>query len=604
MGLAYNISHRRVKGLKVKVAKTAGFCMGVKRAMDIVLDAAYSEKDKGTTVYTDGPLIHNPQVLDLLQEKGIRPIKDGEEVNNGRVVIRAHGITPNRQKEIEKTGAKVSDATCPHVMRVQNIIKRYYGQGYSIVIVGDKGHAEVVGLLGYAEGRGYVVGSMEDLEKLPLMEKVCVVAQTTQDKRLFHQATERLQEKYADCQVFETICSSTHDRQDEVRSLCKSVDAMIVVGGRGSANTTRLVKICESEGVPTLHVETEVELDLAKLDDFEVVGITAGASTPQWLIKRVVDMVAAYEKQNTGRLRSWIKMAFHIFIGSCVYLGLGAVAMSYASAVLLGVTPHIEYCAIAALFLFSMHVLNNTANREATAINDPFMARLYEKYHNIFLTLGLVGLVASYGVAFVLDFYVFLMIFLASVFFALAFRIHMLPDRISKMLKYKSLERFAGTKEIFFGISWALTTALLPFLVNEPQLMAPMAIALAFTFCLAFFRAVLLDIRDIQGDRIVGKETIPIAIGKEWTKIMLIAVAGVIAVALGISPFMDWTSNFSLYLIPCVLYACIYLFLYHMKIIGEGLVCEAIVDFNFILTGIMAFLWEKEFLSLALNYVL
>ncbi len=590
--------------MKVKVAKTAGFCMGVKRAMDIVLDATYEEKHKGTTVYTDGPLIHNPQVLNLLQEKGIKTLKEGAELNKNRVVIRAHGITPTRKKEIESMGAKVSDATCPHVMRVQNIIKKYSSQGYSIVIVGDNGHAEVIGLLGYAEGRGYVVGSMEELEKLPPMEKVCVVAQTTQDKRLFQAVTSRLKKQHKDCQVFETICGSTHERQDEVINLCRSVDAMIVVGGRGSANTNRLVKICESEGVPTFHIETETELDLRKLDNFEVVGVTAGASTPQWLIKRVVDLVASYEKEKTGRLKSWLRMAFHTFIGSCMYLGVGAVATSYASAVLLGVEPQASYCAIAALFLFSMHVLNNTANREAAALNDPFMARLYDRHHNIFLTLGLVGLMASYGLALMEDFYVFLMIFLSSVFFALAFRIHVLPDGISRLLKYKSLDRFPGTKEIFFGIAWALTTALLPFIVNDSQSITPMAVALAFTFSIAFFRAVLLDIRDIQGDRIVGKETIPIAIGKEWTKIMLVGVAVIMAALLGVSPWLDWTSNFSLFLIPCVLYACLYLFLYHKKVIGEGLVCEAAADFNFILAGILAFLWERELINPFIHFTL
>ncbi|MFN3467517.1 MAG: 4-hydroxy-3-methylbut-2-enyl diphosphate reductase, partial [Candidatus Brocadiales bacterium] len=328
--------------MKVKVAKTAGFCMGVRRAMDIVLDAAHAEKHKGTTVYTDGPLIHNPQVLDLLQEKGIRPLKESAELDKNRVVIRAHGITPTRKKEIEAMGAKISDATCPHVMRVQNIIKRYSAQGYSTVIIGDNGHAEVVGLLGYAEGRGHVVGSMEDVEKLPPMKKVCVVAQTTQDKRLFQALTSSLKERYKECEVFETICGSTHDRQDEVISLCRSVDAMIVVGGRGSANTNRLVKICESEGVPTFHIETEAELNLEKLEDFEVVGVTAGASTPQWLLKRVVDLVASHEKQKAGRLRGWLRMAFHTFIGSCMYLGVGAVAMSYASAVLLGVDPQVN----------------------------------------------------------------------------------------------------------------------------------------------------------------------------------------------------------------------------------------------------------------------
>ena len=263
--------------------------MGVRRAVDIALEAAHKAEDKNGGILTDGPLIHNPQVLKLLKEKGIDTIEEASTLSESTVVIRAHGITPTRRKELEDTGAKVCDATCPRVTRVQSIIKRYSMQGFSTIIVGDEGHAEVVGLLGYAEGRGHVVASVEDLDNLPEMDKVCVVAQTTQDKRFFNEITKLLKERYANCQVFNTICHSTSRRQEEVVSLCHEVDAMIVVGGRGSANTTRLVQICEREGVPTFHIEMEHELDLGKLNNCNVVGLTAGASTPQWLIKRMED---------------------------------------------------------------------------------------------------------------------------------------------------------------------------------------------------------------------------------------------------------------------------------------------------------------------------
>ncbi|MFQ5956844.1 MAG: UbiA family prenyltransferase, partial [Candidatus Brocadiales bacterium] len=270
--------------------------------------------------------------------------------------------------------------------------------------------------------------------------------------------------------------------------------------------------------------------------------------------------------------------------------------------VLLGVEPKISYCIIAALFLFSMHVLNNTANREAAAISEPTIARLYDKYRAIFLGLGFAGIVSSYGLAFVLDFSVFLMLFLASVFFVIAFRIHVIPTKVSRLLRYKGLEEFAGSKEIFFGIAWALTTALIPFLVSESQALSTLGVAMAFTFSLAFIRAVLLDIRDIQVDKIVGRETIPIAIGNKWTKVMLILVAIITACMLAASPTMGWASPFSYFLIPCVLYACLYLYLYHVRIIGEGLMCETVVDFNFILAGIIAFFfWEKDLVTSTLK---
>ena len=584
--------------MKVVVAKTAGFCMGVRRAVDIALAAAHTAEGKNGGILTDGPLIHNPQVLDLLKEKGIRPVGEASRLSESTVVIRAHGITPTRHKELEATGAKICDATCPRVTRVQSIIKRYSAQGFSTVIVGDEGHAEVVGLLGYAEGRGQVVASIEDLDKLPEMEKVCVVAQTTQDKRLFKHITNLLKKRYTNCQVFDTICHSTSKRQEEVVSLCHEVDAMVVVGGRGSANTTRLVRICEREGVPTFHIEEEHELDFDKLGKCDVVGLTAGASTPQWLIKRIEDMLASYEREKVARVWSDAKAVFNTLVGSCAYLGIGAVSLTYANTILLGVEPKRSYCIIAALFLFSMHVLNNTANREAAALSEPTIARLYDEYRSVFLVLGYAGAISCYVLSFVLDFSVFLMLFLAGFFFVFAFRLSVLPAPFSNLLRYKGLEEIAGSKEIFFGIAWALTTALIPFLVSESKALSTLGVAMGFTFGIAFLRAVLLDIRDIQVDRIVGRESIPIAIGKKWTQIMLVFVAAAMAFTLIASPSWGWTSAFSYYLLPCVLYACLYLYLYHARIISEGLIGEAVVDFNFILAGIIAFFfWKKSIIS-------
>jgi len=387
--------------LRIKVAKTAGFCMGVRRAMDILLDAANENNDNGK-VYTDGPLIHNPQVLEYLEKRGIHAVNGQTDLSKSTVVIRAHGITPTRRKEIEDLGAKVCDATCPHVMRVQSIIKKYAAQGYSTVIVGDKGHAEVIGLLGYAEGKGHVVQELDEIEHLPPMETVCVVAQTTQDRRMFKEAIDRLKKRYSNCESFETICSSTYKRQDEVISLSKTVDAMIVVGGRGSANTTRLVKICESQGTPTFHVETDTELELCEFKASYTIGVTAGASTPNWMIKRVVEKLRSYKGNRYEKFLFGLKSIASFFIGSCTYVGLGAASMSYASTVLLGIQPRLSFCLIAALFIFSMQVLNHFANKEAVALNEPARAKFYERKQHLFVGLGAAGAVASFVLGFIL----------------------------------------------------------------------------------------------------------------------------------------------------------------------------------------------------------
>ncbi|MCF6155632.1 MAG: 4-hydroxy-3-methylbut-2-enyl diphosphate reductase [Candidatus Brocadia sp.] len=579
--------------MRVKVAKTAGFCMGVRRAMDILLDAA-NEKNEDGRVFTDGPLIHNPQVLEYLEKRGIHVVNGQTDLSKSTVVIRAHGVTPTRRKEIESTGAKVCDATCPHVMRVQSIIKKYAAQGYSTVIVGDKGHAEVIGLLGYAEGKGHVVQELEEIDQLPPMDKVCIVAQTTQDRRLFKEAIQRLKKRYSNCESFETICSSTYKRQDEVISLSKSVDAMIVVGGRGSANTTRLVKICESQGTPTFLVETDAELDLSKLRDYDTIGVTAGASTPNWMIKRVVEKVHSYKVNRYGRLFFGLKNIASFFIGSCMYAGLGAASLSYACAVLLGVQPRLSFCLIAALFIFSMQVLNHFANKEAVALNEPARAKFYERKQTLFIGLGITGAMASFILGFILSKSIFFCIFLASLF-GIFYRLEIIPKGMSRVIRYRSLEQIPGSKEIFYSIAWAVSTALIPFLGTRKSFMPSLAIAIAFASSLAFIRAVVLDIRDIQGDRILGKETIPIAIGKERTKTILIIITALIAVLLSVSPFLGWTNSLGYYLLPCIAYACGYQYLFQKKIISEGLLPETVADFNFIFAGIMAFVWKSSY---------
>ncbi len=577
--------------MKVIVAKTAGFCMGVRRAMDILLDAA-NEKSDGK-VYTDGPLIHNPQVLEYLEKRDIHVVNGQTDLSKTTVVIRAHGITPTRRKEIEDLGAKVCDATCPHVMRVQSIIKKYAAQGYSTVIVGDKGHAEVIGLLGYAEGKGHVVQELDEIEHLPPMDKVCVVAQTTQDRRMFKEAIDRLKKRYSNCESFETICSSTYKRQDEVISLSKTVDAMIVVGGRGSANTTRLVKICESQGTPTFHVETDTELELSKFKDFDTIGVTAGASTPNWMIKRVVEKIRSYKVNRYEKFLFGLKSIASFFIGSCTYVGLGAASMSYASTVLLGIQPRLSFCLIAALFIFSMQVLNHFANKEAVALNEPARAKFYERKQHLFVGLGTAGAVASFILGFMLSKSIFFCIFLASLF-GIFYRLEIIPKSLSKIIRYRSLEQIPGSKEIFYSIAWAVSTALIPFLGTRKSFIPSFAIAIAFAFSIAFIRAVVLDIRDIQGDRILGKETIPIAIGKERTKTILIILTASAAVLLFVSSLVGWTTTLGYYLLPCVAYAFGYQYLFQKRMVSEGLLLETIADFNFIFTGIIAFVWKSS----------
>lgn len=275
---------------KITIASSAGFCPGVKNAIERVLQL--SEKGK-KPVYTVGPLIHNKQVTQMLEKKDIFTINNLNEATNkqGVLVIRAHGITPEFQKQVFDTGLEVVDCTCPLVKRAHTIIDEFAKKGYYTVIIGDAEHAEVIGLLGYTQGRGIVVADAEEAKKLPSYDKVNVVAQTTQKEQTFFEAAEIIKQKSKVCQISNTICNPTKQRQKETLELAKNADLVIVVGGKHSANTARLAKLCGELCKKVSHVETAEELQKEILEDAKNILITAGASTPDWIIQEVAKKV-------------------------------------------------------------------------------------------------------------------------------------------------------------------------------------------------------------------------------------------------------------------------------------------------------------------------
>ncbi|WAC08456.1 MAG: 4-hydroxy-3-methylbut-2-enyl diphosphate reductase [Thermodesulfobacteriota bacterium] len=273
--------------MKVKVAQSSGFCFGVKRAMDLVLQKAL--RDNKVEVFTDGPLIHNPQALELLRNKGVVPLIEAKGSIKGIIVIRSHGVSPERFHELKKTGAKILDATCPKVKQVQSIISRYAKQGFFVVIIGDAEHAEVQGLLGFAGENSRVIQSEDELKKLPSQQKICFVAQTTQNRKKYLELKEKIEKRFPQAEIFDTICEANRKRQEELEHLCHAVDAIVVVGGKESGNTKRLVEIAEAEGITTFFGETEEDLDLSRLRSYHEIGVIGGASTPDFVLEKVIN---------------------------------------------------------------------------------------------------------------------------------------------------------------------------------------------------------------------------------------------------------------------------------------------------------------------------
>jgi (E)-4-hydroxy-3-methyl-but-2-enyl pyrophosphate reductase len=268
--------------MHVIVAESAGFCRGVKRAVE----KARAVAAQGGPVYTDGPLIHNRQMMEELRRGGIVESSDPQGLSSGRLLIRAHGIPPSRRQTLERLPLEVIDATCPDVARIQGLIRQHARRGYHVVVFGDPQHPEVVGLLGYAEGRGRVVETEADVALLPSLSPVCLVAQSTQSPDAYAGIAQAVRRRFTDVTVLDTICDSTKRRQNDLLVMAPQVDAFVIVGGAHSANTIRLTELARKLH-PTFHVETAADLDAKALCAFKSIGVTAGASTPAFLIEQV-----------------------------------------------------------------------------------------------------------------------------------------------------------------------------------------------------------------------------------------------------------------------------------------------------------------------------
>jgi 4-hydroxy-3-methylbut-2-enyl diphosphate reductase len=284
-----------VKVLEIITANEAGFCFGVKRAIDIVQDAV-SENDT-KDVYTLGPLIHNPQVVEDLKEKGVNLVDSVDDIEDGILVIRTHGVEPNVLKKAEEKGIDIIDATCPFVKNAHIYAKELVDNNYQTFIFGDKNHPEVKGIYGHTDNFGVIIESYEELDDIKLKDNVGLVAQTTQSYEEYMEVIEYILPKVKELKVFNTICNTTGNRQEEARELAKKGDVMLVVGGHNSANTKRLAEISTETNTPTFHIETVDELNWDKISNANKIGLTAGASTPDWIIKEVLEIMSEEKKE-------------------------------------------------------------------------------------------------------------------------------------------------------------------------------------------------------------------------------------------------------------------------------------------------------------------
>ena len=279
--------------IKIKLAKHAGFCFGVKRAVNLAL--ATARENTGRNIATLGPLIHNPQVTAELARQGIKEVKTLSGIRSGIAIVCSHGMHPLVLARLRKKNIAIVDATCPFVGKIEKIVSQLKNEKSTIVIVGDKHHPEVKALTGYAGKHIRVIENVAQARKLPGYKKLGVVAQTTQSVEKYAQISRVLADKSDNLKIYNTICDATQKRQQDAVAVARDAQKIIVVGGYNSANTKRLVKLCQDLGKPTLHIEEAAELPAAFLKGVKSVGILAGASTPDWIIKAVISKIKTME---------------------------------------------------------------------------------------------------------------------------------------------------------------------------------------------------------------------------------------------------------------------------------------------------------------------
>jgi 4-hydroxy-3-methylbut-2-enyl diphosphate reductase len=553
--------------------------------MNIAMDAA--ENTDGP-VNTFGPLIHNPQVVDLLASKGMNVVNSFDELQEGTtLVIRAHGIPPETRQELKSRGVKFRDGTCPLVAKVHAHIKKYLGQGYNLVILGHKDHPEVIGHMGYAQDHGTVISSAEDVDALPPMDKVCLVSQTTANELKFHEAAERLKAKYADCVVVNTICDDTHTRQEEVLHVAEGVDAMVIVGGKGSSNTQRLVELSRSKGIPAYHVETADELELDKLTEHETVGVTAGASTPNWIIQQVVERLEQAEtRRPTGW--KWVQRVLRFLTLTNLYIALGAAGLTLANTALLGLPFTPLYLLIAALYVFAVHTVNRLAESKAGKLNDPNRTEFYQQHRGILQGSALACALGAIALSFSLGWGPLALTTLMVVMGGL-YQIDLVRGECASSLKYRRLKDIPTSKTLFVPLAWAAITSILPALSSAASIpWWQIAAFSCMSFLIVFVRSTLLDIRDIQGDRLVGKETIPIVLGTKRTLQLLVGAMAILVMLFVAAPLSGWLGPMHMVFLLGVTYLAVVAHLITHQRIARRFLSESLVDGTFFVFAAIA----------------
>ena len=571
--------------MEIRLARTAGFCMGVKRAVDKAL--AVSEEEDGP-IHSLGPLIHNQQVVDLLVSRGVAVCEDLDALDGGTVVIRAHGVPPDTIRKLEEAGLDIEDATCPHVLSSQRAIRKYSSETCQVVIAGDKDHAESIGLKGYCAGPGVIISTVQEAERIELGAEVCLIAQTTFNEATYERISGIIRRRRPSATVLSTICKATQRRQDECRALAAEVNAMVVVGGQNSANTRRLAEIARSTDTPTFHIETAEDLDASALSGFETVGVTAGASTPNWIIRSVIRRLEQIGQRRTVGSLLW--RGVEALTQSSIYAGLGAMGLTYACyrlqherlAAGTGWFLLISFC-----YIFSVHICHRMGHQ--TGQPSPTSRLAFFARHAKFLsTLSILLAAGSLGVAAMQGPWT-LVLLAAAYAIGIVYNVRLVPAKLT-WLPYRRLKDLPASKDVFSAAAWASVAVVLPSMPHTDASAVNIAGGFVIAFTAAFIRATLLDFTDIQADRMTGRDTLPTLIGSRKTIATLVAMTGVMAGMLLITATV-YSRPLGYWLLAVPAFVIAYLHALRKRTVPNESVSLLAADGTLVLMGLVALAW-------------
>ena len=375
-----------------------------------------------------------------------------------------------------------------------------------------------------------------------------------------------------------------------MQELARHSEALVVVGGRNSGNTQRLVEISRATGIPTYQVETEQELDLEEMSRYHTVGVTAGASTPHWLISNVVSTLKHAWAFRPGSWTNYLYRAWRFSLKSNLYVATGAGSLSYVSSLLQQVEPQFTYFFVAFFYVYAMHLLNHFTDK-ASKLNDPVQSLFYGKHRQFLLSTGAISAGLALALGAYLGWLPFVFILVMSGI-GLLYNFKIIPDSVARVTLITTLKEIPGSKSVFTAVAWGVLAALIPVVCSDQEVSGATAIAFFFVAGMIFIRSGLFEIMAIEGDRVVGKETLAIALGRERTLNVLVVCSLAFSAMLlwaawaGVIPSLGYILSVS------GLYALGYLAIYRLGRLESGLMLESLVEGNMILAGILAFLWD------------